>query len=376
MAASAGTFMEHVAMKTTIVRTFCNPPQQMLRWWTCLRLVTLLVTVSALLPVMPVRAERPTIGTIVATPNTPISFDSAQGPPNTRPLPIKLESSYTDPDAGQTHSLQIIWDDGTVCNASGVVPEPATGDYCSIDNATKTIVGRHTYSAPGVYAPLLIVITNETGEQRPKQYRFVVIYDDTSGHIKGAAGYDFDHQYHPQKWADGPAQFGFTFGYNADGTYRRNSRFRFDLFDSTFASVFSFSADFSAASQSWMVISGANAILGGRGTIAGSSTTYNFVVSMIDGARQTPPGPDRLRIRITPTTGGLYYDTELTAQTDIMITDPTTVVGGELAIVTTSSTSSFTSATGEEVIVIGDAPQEAIDNIGLSEALFMPFIED
>lgn len=364
-------------MKTTIVRPFCISPQQMRTWWKCLRLVTLLIAVMALLPVMPVRAERPTIGTIVATPGTPISFDSAQGAPNPRPLPIKLESSFTDPDEGQTHSLQIIWDDGTVCNASGIVPEPPTGDYCSIDNDTKTFVGRHTYTAPGVYAPLVIVITNETGEQRPKQYRFVVIYDDTSGHIKGAAGYDFDHQYHPQKTADGPAQFGFTFGYNPDGTYRRNSRFRFELFNSSLSSVFAFSADFSSASQSWMVISGPNALLGGRGTIAGSSTSYNFVVSMIDGARQNPPGPDRLRIRISPPTGGVYYDTELMAQTDIMITDPTTIVGGELAIVTApGGTSSFTSATGEEVIVIGDAPQEAIDNIGLSETLFMPFLED
>jgi hypothetical protein len=329
------------------------------KWHQAYSLFALLL-VLALIPTKSAWANtNPTLNDIVANPSTPIALDTQQ--------PVVLTVTFSDPDAGDTHYVLVNWDDGTSCEAHGLAPDTTVANYCSIDNDTNTITISHLYTAPGVYAPTITVATEgqSPGGKKAKQYRYVVIYDDNQGHIKGAGGFDLVHPYNQFTTAYGPAQFGFTVGYNANGTFRSNSRVRFSLYNDDLSEVFTFNS----TSFNWLVISRPNAIVSGTGTINGVS--YNFVLSIIDGALQTPTGPDRYRIRITNLSGSLYYDNEFapTPTRDIMLFDPTTAIGGgEIAIANAPGAA----LNGSELIVIGAAPQEVIDNIGQSLQLFIP----
>jgi hypothetical protein len=337
--------------------------------WQKVYLLFALLLFFALIPTKSAWANtNPTLNDIVASPSTPIALDTQQ--------PVVLTVTFFDPDAGDTHYVLVNWDDGTSCEAHGPASDTTVANYCSIDNGTDTITVSHLYTAPGVYAPTITVATEGQvkGGIKPKQYRYVVVYDDNQGHIKGAGGFDLVHQYNKDNTAYGPAQFGFTLGYNANGTFRSNSRVRFSLYNDDLSEVFTFNS----TTFNWLVISRPNAIVSGTGTINGVS--YNFVLSIIDGALQSPAGPDRYRIRIVDinnsfNTGSPYYDNEFapTPTRDIMLFDPTTAIGGGEIVIANAPGAALN---GSELIVIGAAPQEVIDHIGQSMRLFIPLAAD
>jgi hypothetical protein len=339
--------------------------------WKQLRLSSLLAMFLMLAQVMPVWANSaPILGPITADPSTPIPFDY--------PDPVVLTAQFSDADTADTHYITVNWDDGTSCVAHGLAADTSGDEYCSIDNEFNTIIAAHRYSVPGVYAPSITLATENQiqGGKAGKQYRYVVVVDDTKGHIKGTGGQSPSYPYNQFKSSDGPSQLGFTVGYNANGTFRTNSRVRFILANAALNTVFSFSATYT--NFNWMVIDGPHALLSGTGTID-NVAGYTFVLSIIDGDLENPPGADRFRIRILNPNGTLYFDNGFapTPTRDILLFDPTTLIeGGQIVIADAPGMASVTSTPSTEFVLVGNVPQAVILRASFDQSLFLPSLSD
>ncbi|MCC6456170.1 MAG: hypothetical protein IT328_14545 [Caldilineaceae bacterium] len=337
--------------------------------WNQLRLSSLLAMFLILAQVMPAWANSaPNLGPITANPSTPIPFDY--------PDPVVLTAQFTDADPADTHYITINWDDGTSCVAHGLAADTSGDEYCSIDNTLDTITASHRYSVPGVYAPSISLATEgqTQGGKDGGAYRYVVVVDDTKGHIKGTGGQSPSYPYNQFNSSDGPSQLGFTVGYNSNGTFRTNSRVRFVLADAALNTVFSFSAAYT--NFNWMVIDGAHALLSGTGSV-NNVAGYTFVLAIIDGDLQNPPGADRYRLQIRTPSGNLYYDNELSPPRDILLFDPTTQIeGGQIAIADAPGMASAASTPSSELVLVGNVPQPVIARAGFDQSLFLPSLSD
>jgi hypothetical protein len=85
--------------------------------------------------------------------------------------------------------------------------------------------------------------------------------------------------------------------------------------------------EFASTSCQWLVVSGATGQLKCTGTINGSGT-YTMLVSGNDGGQTG--GSDRLRIKITNSTGVVVYDTQSGAADTATPTTPTS--GGSITV--------------------------------------------
>jgi hypothetical protein len=343
--------------------------------WKQLRLSSLLAMLIMLAQVMPVWANSaPILGPITANPSTPIPIDY--------PDPVVLTTQFSDPDSSDTHYITVNWDDGTSCVAHELAVDTSGDEYCSIDNTLDTIIASHRYAVPGVYAPSIALATKDQiqGGKAGKQYRYVVVVDDTKGHIKGTGGQSPSYPYSQFTSSTGPSQLGFTVGYNANGTFRTNSRVRFVLVDAitsaTPNTVFSFSATYT--NFNWMAINGPYALLSGTGMV-NNVAGYSFVLSIIDGTLQNPSGEDRFRIRILNPNGTLYFDNEFapTPTRDILLFDPTTLIqGGEIVIADAPGMASVASTSTTQLVLVGNVPQPVLARAGLDQTLFLPSLSD
>ncbi|MHB0939330.1 MAG: Ig-like domain-containing protein [Armatimonadota bacterium] len=112
-----------------------------------------------------------TISPIVGD-NAPV-ITSITGP--TEPVDMRdsfiIEATFTDSDAGDTHTARWNWGDGRT--SAGIVNQEA-----------HTVFGNHTYDAPGIYT-VTLTVTDSKGRSDTEVYRYLYTYDPTVGYITG-----------------------------------------------------------------------------------------------------------------------------------------------------------------------------------------------
>src|SRR6266542_1219782 len=86
---------------------------------------------------------------VLVTANTPPTVDAGLDRELVASQTLELTASFTDPDAGDTHTASIDWGDGTTA--------PGT-----IDETAKTIAGSHVYLLQGTFT-VTIVVTDSFG---------------------------------------------------------------------------------------------------------------------------------------------------------------------------------------------------------------------
>lgn len=120
----------------------------------------------------------------------------------------------------------------------------------------------------------------------------------------------------------GKASFGFVSRYkNGASTPTGNTEFQFKAGGLAFRST----------SYQWLVVAGARAQYKGEGEIAGSTGSYGFLLTAIDGALQGGGGVDQFRIKIWErTSGAIVYDNKIGQAEDS--DEATTLGGGSIVI--------------------------------------------
>jgi hypothetical protein len=246
---------------------------------------------------------------------TDLSLFELAAPPNTAPLieqitapisPVQIGQTITatltfsDPDAGDTHTVIWFWGDGTTTTLPATPP---------------TASASHTYASPGVYT-VTATVSDAAGESDTKTYYYVVIYDPDGGFVTGG-GWIWSPlgAYTPVPTLTGKATFGFVSKYQKGANVPTGTtEFQFHVANMNFKST----------SYDWLVIAGSKAQYKGTGTINGAGE-YKFMLTAIDGS------PDKFRIKIwDKVTGEVIYDNQFDASdTD----DPTTAIqGGSIVI--------------------------------------------
>lgn len=112
----------------------------------------------------------PTITGSVTGPTTPVAVAQE----------IFVNAPFTDPGVLDTHTASIDWGDGTV--TSGNVLE-ANGD--------GTMLGSHAYTEGGLYT-VTITVTDKDGESDSAQFKYVMVFDNTHGSVKGGGKFTLD----------------------------------------------------------------------------------------------------------------------------------------------------------------------------------------
>ena len=230
---------------------------------------------------------------------------------------VSVSGTFTDSDAGDTHTALWTWEDGGT--KTGVVNE-----------ATKTVTGTYAYTQAGIYTISLKVSDNYGGTGELAADRYIVIYDPKGGYVTGN-GYINSPAgaFKGDPTLTGPATFGFTSKYqmntNKKGapttSLQGTTAFQFQLAGLSFRST----------QYDWMVVAGPKVMYKGTGTI-NKKGQYAFLLSAVDGQLLGGGGTDKFRIKIWDKfTGLLVYDNQLGAKDDA---DPTTAIAGGSIIIT------------------------------------------
>jgi hypothetical protein len=188
--------------------------------------------------------------------------------------PVDMIGTFTDPDAGDTHSA--IWDWGDGSESEGDV----------IDG---TVTGSHLYTNPGVYT-ITLTVEDAAGESDTEtNQQYVVVFDPTGAFITGGGQFDSPAgAYKDDLTLTGKAGFGFVSKYQKGATTPGgNTQFRFHAGDLSFKSD----------SYDWLLVAGKKGMFKGTGTINGEGS-YKFIISAIDGDMQGGDGTDKFRIKI------------------------------------------------------------------------------
>ena len=257
---------------------------------------------------------------VISGPNTPLAFGSA--------APVAV--NFTDTGTLDTHTCSIDWGDGTV--APGSVSETAGSGSCT---------GSRNYTAPNVYT-VAVTVTDKDGAAVAGYFKYVVIYYPTDGWVTGSGWINSPvGAFVAQPSLTGKANFGFQAKYQKGANVPTgNTEFNFK------AAKFKFKSN----AYQWLVIAGAKAQYKGTGTIKmhvtahandtdcdidshfqAVSTTYNFLLTATDGSLLGTGKPDKFRIKITDSSGGVVYD-NVPGASDDMSTDPQVIGGGKITI--------------------------------------------
>jgi hypothetical protein len=256
----------------------------------------------------------------VSGPNAPLAFGAA----------ASVGVNFTDPGTLDTHTCSIDWGDGMV--AAGSVTGTNTSGSCT---------GSRTYGSPGVYT-VMMTVTDKDGAATSLAFKYVVIYDPTDGWVTGGGWINSPvGAFVSQPSLTGKANFGFQSKYQRGANVPTgNTEFNFK------AAKFKFKS----TAYQWLVISGAKAQYKGTGTIKmhvvahandtdcdidahfqAVSATYNFMITATDGSLVAGGSPDKFRIKITDSAGGVVYDNVPNGSDDIS-TEPQVIGGGKITI--------------------------------------------
>lgn len=237
--------------------------------------------------------EPPTIESISA-PVDPVAVDAA----------VNVSAQFIDPNAADTHTATWMWGDEST--SAGTV-----------NQATRSVSGSHSYTEPGVYT-LRLTVTDDGGESHTLACpSYVVVYDPSAGFVTGGGWITSP----PGAYINGPtlvgkANFGFTAKYHQGAECPSGqTEFRFRMAD----------LEFHSTDYQWLVVAGARAKFKGRGTLDGTGN-YAFMVTAIDGQLDGGGGTDKFRIKIwDPETEEVIYDNQRDADDD---SDAATALGG------------------------------------------------
>lgn len=216
---------------------------------------------------------------------------------------VSAQANFTDPGVLDAHTAVWDWGDGTT--SAGTVDET---------NGSGSVIGAHTYSAPGVYTLGLTVIDKDGGSDA-SVFAYVVVYDPEGGFVTGGGWINSPlAAYMPDPSLTGRATFGFVSKYKKGAAVPTGqTEFQFRVANMNFHSE----------SYDWLIVAGAKAQYKGVGTINGAGN-YGFMLTAIDGQVNGGGGIDKFRIKIWDRADGhLVYDNMLGAEDTV---DPATAV--------------------------------------------------
>lgn len=246
--------------------------------------------------------------TVLAVANTPPAISSLTGSGLVAlGVPAGITVDFTDPDAGQAHSVVFDWGDGTT-------------DTMTLAAGTTTATGSHGYAAPGVYTVTATVSDSCAGVSAA--YEFMVVYDPDGGFVTGGGWIDSPAgAYTSNPALTGKANFGFVAKYHPGAQVPSGqTEFQFKAGDFNFRST----------DYEWLVVTGAKAQYKGTGTINGAGP-YDFRLTLTDGQVAGGGGVDKFRIKITGP-GGVIYDNRLGNPDGLNTADPQEIAGGSIVI--------------------------------------------
>jgi K(+)-stimulated pyrophosphate-energized sodium pump len=191
----------------------------------------------------------------------------------------------------------------------------------AMDSPIEKIMVKTSVEKPGVYS-LQVRGADEMGNVASEKAVVLVVYDPENGFVKGGGWLDS-----PQgAFADnsslaGKASFKFLAKYEKKANVPSGeTEFVFAPADMTFKSI----------SYDWLVVSGAEALCKGVGTINGEGK-YGFELIVVDEKVKREGGLDKFRIKIwNITTGKAVYDNGLGGPEDVPPT--TSIAGGNISI--------------------------------------------
>jgi hypothetical protein len=191
----------------------------------------------------------------------------------------------------------------------------------AMDSPIEKIMVKTSVEKPGVYS-LQVRGADEMGNAASEKAVVLIVYDPENGFVKGEGWLDS-----PQgAFADnlslaGKASFKFIAKYKKKANIPSGeTEFVFAPADMTFKST----------SYDWLVVSGAEALYKGVGTINGEDK-YGFELIVVDEKFKREGGLDKFRIKIwNTTTGKTVYDNGLGGPEDVPPT--TSIAGGDISI--------------------------------------------
>ena len=216
---------------------------------------------------------------------------SVSGPasPVTRGTSTSVTSSFSDPGAADTHTVQYAWGDGTTSN--GTVSE---------SNGSGTTSGSHVYTAAGTY-PVTVTVTDDDGAAASATYEFIAISDNTMVGF-GSGTYASPARAYPARPTErGTGRFAFvTWRTRVNGQTRLNGEVDFAYAPTRLA--------FNGTTVAALASTSSKVTMTVRGSVNGT-TGYTMVLTAIDGNKRRPVVADLVRVRITRTIGGaVVYD--------------------------------------------------------------------
>jgi hypothetical protein len=216
-------------------------------------------------------------------------------------------ATFTDAGVKDTHTA--IWDWGDSTNGT---PDTTPGTVTESNGSGTVGPDSHTYTAAGVYTVKLTVTDDDGTQPGTQTFQYVSVYNPTpQGLFSAGQKYTSPAGAYPQNTSlTGEVHFGLSYKYQ--GTMPTGDR-QFSL-DFNAANL-----HFNATTISSLVISNGIGTLTGTGTLSGSSSTYNFLVTGSESA-------NTIRIQIKDQSGNTIYDTQSGAADTA--TPTTTVTAG------------------------------------------------
>jgi len=233
-------------------------------------------------------------------------------PPAVLGEPTVVGVAFTDPGTLDTHTVTIIWGDGTTSAAT-------------VDQAANTATASHVYAAQGTFVIGVTVTDDDGGTVTESPYDFGVVFDNSAGSLTGNGYYTSP----AGAWLANPTATGKAeFGMNAKKTSGSSvptgkMRFTFDVNPLDHGCMTASCLQFDSTTYTSLVIVGSKATLKGTGTLNGVAL-HTFVMTVIDGS------PDKVRIKIVNKTNKVVYDSQPGAADTA---DPTiALLGGSVLI--------------------------------------------
>jgi len=224
--------------------------------------------------------------------------------------PVNVTGTFTDPGILDTHTVDIVWDDGSpnttlnlAANVLAFGPTP------------------HTYASAGVYT-ISVTVTDKDGVSDTKSV-MVVVYDPSAGFVTGGGWINsLAGAYAADATMTGKATFGFVSKYQR-GAQVPTGQTEFQFHVANF--------NFHSESYQWLVVAGAKAQYKGTGTVNGVAG-YGFLLTATDGQLQGGGGVDKFRIKIWQVGGAVVYDNVVGSSDDIDAANPQAIGGGSIVI--------------------------------------------